>query len=92
MERKYKTGDRVVYKGLNATVDYETVNTNGDFMVGLTADSDDELTCTAMESECEPFDAELDESEALSNAYLVSKRMQMLGESLTDKHFRDGNH
>lgn len=79
MERKYKIDDKVSYKGLNAVVDYLTQNVDGLPMVGLTALYDDEMTCTALESECDDYAPDLDESDGIFEAKAASQRIQNLG-------------
>lgn len=94
-ERKFKQGDLVIYAGLIGRVDYVTFTASGNLpMLGLTSIEDEEMTCTAMESECEAYsdEMEIDQSEALFEAKLSSKRIQNMVGGLTDKYFRDGCH
>ena len=89
----FQIGEKVIYDGLIATIEGRWLSTNNTPQYDLVSDIDNELTCSAPEAKCEPFhNQEIDESPALSLAYLESKRIQNLGESLTDKNFRDGNH
>lgn len=94
---KFKVGDKVVYDGLLAIIDRISPVYNYAFwLLSLTSVEDEEMTCTAKESECrlydEPtFDTKL-QRRKLSEARYESHRIMMIGESLTDKYFRDGNH
>lgn len=94
---KFKVGDQVVYRNLVANIDrISPVFSYEYWLLCLTSVEDEEMTCTAKESDCEiyaeiTFDPELSEI-ALTDARFESKRLQRLGESLTDKYFRDGNH
>ncbi len=93
MEYKFKEGDRLLYDGIIGVV--ESKSTNGVFnSYGLVSEINEELTCTAKESECELVldDTEIDQSEGIAMANLSSQRISNIGDSLTDKYFRDGNH
>jgi hypothetical protein len=81
---QFNVGDRVVYAGLEAIVDrISPVFSYEYWLLSLTSVEDEEMTCTAKESECEQYNAD---------AQYESLHIQMLGESLTDKNFRDGCH
>ena len=93
MKHKFKKGDKVIYKGLIGIIEKLTTSYAGTIMYSLVAEEDEEMTCTADEKECEKYiDQEVDQSEALGIAKLESAAIANLGESLTDKNFRDGNH
>ncbi len=90
-ERKYRVGDEVIYQGLIATVDTVSETFAGELTVGLIAKSDPELTCTAKEADCEPYDGE-EYDEDFSPIRANNLRIANMVDRLTDKHFRDGNH
>jgi hypothetical protein len=94
---KFKVGDTVVYAGLQATVEsISPVYSYNYWLLSLVSVEDEELTCTANECECEPFNSDIFDTDLseqmLADARLESCRIQNLGDSLTDKYFRDGNH
>ena len=94
---KFKAGDTVVYRGLAATVDSISPVYSYDYwLLGLISVEDDELTCTAKESECEPYSEDLFDPDAaetiLECARFESSLITLIGDKLTDKYFRDGNH
>lgn len=94
---KFKVGDQVIYRNLVANVDRISPVWNFKFwLLSLTSVEDEEMTCTAKESDCEIY-AEINfdtdaSNEALLTARLESKRVQNIAGNLTDKYFRDGNH
>ena len=93
MNFKFKEGDRVLYEGLIGVV--ESCSSNGTFnSYGLVSEVNEELTCTAKESECELVleDDEIDQSEGLENANYASQRIQNMVGGMTDKYYRDGCH
>lgn len=93
MEFKFKEGDRLLYEGIIGVV--ESKSSNGVFnSYGLVSEINEELTCTAKESECELVseDDDIDQSEGIAMANLSSQRIQNMVEGMTDKYYRDGNH
>lgn len=94
MSHEFKIGDKVIYKGLIGRVEELTESAAGRLpMLSLISESDPELSCSAMESECELYDGqEVDEGRSLLEAQLSSARIKNIAENLTDKYFRDGNH
>lgn len=91
---KFKIGDKVIYDGLVATVESKsTYAISNKPCYGLVADEDNEMTCTAGEDECEPYDGgEIDQSERLSQARFESAVIANRVDGLTDKYYRDGCH
>jgi len=93
MERQFKKGDKVICQGLIGEVYDLSETCYGVPTLNLVSIEDEELTCTARECDCELYEGQdVDQSEALSDAYLSSMAIRNMGESLTDKYFRDGNH
>lgn len=93
MNFKFKEGDRVLYEGLIGVV--ESCSSNGIHnSYGLVSEVNEELTCTAKETECELVleDDEIDQSEGLANANFASQRIQNMVGGMTDKYYRDGCH
>lgn len=95
-KHKYKIGEKVVYDGLIGIVtglcEYSWI---GKEVVGyhLEAEENRELSSTVTEDEVQPYNGEeIDQESRLSEANIDSLRIRNLGESLTDKNFRDGNH
>src|SRR6478609_6912882 len=92
-KQEIKVGDRVVYKNVVANVDRISTVFSGEYrLLSLTAIEDEEMTCTAKESECEiysvlTFDEEA-QADALSDARFESAIIQRQVGNLTDKHFR----
>lgn len=91
---KFNVGDKVVYDGLVATIDSRsTYAISGKPCYSLTADADEEMSCTAGEDECEAYNGEdIDQSERLQQAKRESRLIAFKVDRLTDKYFRDGNH
>lgn len=91
---KYEIGDKVVYDGLIATVEGKsTYAISNKPCYSLVAVEDEEMTCTAGEDECEPYNGEpFDQSERLDQARFESSMIAHRVDRLTDKYFRDGNH
>lgn len=91
---KFQIGDTVIYDGLLANVDRISKTVYHDITLDLTALENEDLTCTAMADKCEQYTEgeEIDQSEALFEAEMASKRIQNIAGGLTDKYFRDGNH
>lgn len=94
MSKKFKVGDRVTYLGLIGVVKGVTVSAGSGLpMLDLVSEFDAELSCTAMESDCDPYeDQEIDQKAALNQAFLESFGIQNAAGRLTDKYLRDGNH
>jgi len=94
MKYKFKKGDRVLYQGLIGIVIGRWKSTDKKNSYDLISEENEELTCSARESECELVlqDDEIDQSEALVMASLASKRITNMVGGLTDSHFRDGCH
>jgi hypothetical protein len=94
MQRKYQIGDKVVYDGLVGIVESISESASSNLpMVSLVSEVDSEISCTAMESECQPYDGRvIDQQEALNEAYNAGFHIRNMGGRLTDKYFRDGNH
>ena len=93
MEFKFEENQKVIYNGLIATIESRSTYANGRNYYALIADEDEELTCTASESECELYvSQEINQSEALNAANANSDILQRTVGNITDKHFRDGCH
>lgn len=95
MKHKFKIGDKVIYDGLVATVEGLTETAIGALpMLELVSTEDSEMTCTAMEDECESYNEDelIDQEERLRIArresYLIARKV----DGITDKYYRDGNH
>ncbi len=90
---KYEIGDKVVYDGLVAEIESkDTYAGSGKPCYGLVAVEDEEMTCTAGEDKCEPYDGEpIDQSERLDQARFESSVIAQRVDMVTDKYSRDGN-
>lgn len=94
---KYRIGELVVYQGLIGEIVAISPVFSYDFLLlSLVSTEDPEMTCTAKESECKPYNEETFDEDAsliaLSDAILLGQTMTNLVGGITDKHFRDGNH
>lgn len=93
---KFKKGDTVVYENVIATVEKCWVTHGGDKkMVSLISRDDEEMSCSAPESEVSLYveneDAEYENEKALSDARVNSKMIAMQVDSITDKYYGDGS-
>ncbi len=93
-KHRYSIGQKVVYEGLIAVIEDRSEYVDGNPCYSLVAVSDKELSCTADERKCEPYNEgdEVDEYPALQEAKNASALITKMGDCLTDKYFRDGNH
>ena len=91
---KFEVGDKVIYDGLVATIeDRSTYAVSNKPCYGLVADEDNEMTCTAGEDECEPYDGkEFDQSDRINQAKFESAVISHRVDRITDKYYRDGCH
>ena len=90
---KFDVGDRVLYKGLVATVEGKSNFMDNHPCYALVAEIDPELTCTAAERDCEAYtDQDIGQLAAVHDANLASLSIQNRVGNITDKYFRDGNH
>lgn len=92
-ERKYKVGDGVIYQGLVGIIEGLNETVYGVPTLNLVAALNPEMTCTAREVECHPWEGqEVDQNEGLKEAALASERIKNMINGITDKYYRDGNH
>jgi hypothetical protein len=93
-DKELKVGDFVVYDGLIGCIESISPSISGDHkLLSLVSVEDPELTCTAPDNKCTPYHGEeIDQSEALNNAYAESIAIQGTVGRITDKHLRDGCH
>ncbi len=90
---KFKIGDKVIYDGLVGIIESVPSYPNGSIHYDLVSEEDPELTCSAKHEDCTLYNGEeIDQESRLGLATLENRRIQNMGESLTDKFFRDGNH
>lgn len=94
MKHKFNIGDKVVYQGIIGVIENQSEYMDGRPSYGLVACEDSEMSCTADESICEPYNDgdEVDQDQALRDARFNSFKVMSLVDSVTDKYFRDGNH
>ncbi len=91
---KYEIGDTVVYEGIIGCIERRsTYAISGKPCYGLVSVADPELSCTAAEADCSPYNGEdVDEKPALNAAHASGIAIQSTVDRLTDKYYRDGNH